>query len=212
MHINRFLNHIDGMARTNRFEVDIFVPAIELRMRGLRCQKATLPAKTLELSTFRQVPGGPADHMVKGVTYGDNVVLGFMLDSSFEDRANIELWQNYIYNEDYSIRYPRDDKMDLAGMKTQSYYGTVVLRQLGNDGFTLYEVQLEEAFPTVLGAISLDMNTSTLQTFDATFSYRTWHSAYANTPSGSYLANIFNKHKRRIGTRIKNKLADKVFG
>ena len=71
---------------------------------------------------------------------------------------------------------------------------------------------LEEAFPTVLGAISLDMNTSTLQTFDATFSYRTWHSAYANTPSGSYLANIFNKHKRRIGTRIKNKLADKVFG
>ena len=219
MHINRFLTHIDGMARANRFEVDIFVPGIGLRMRGIRCQKATLPGKTLELSTFRQIPGGAPNHLIKGVKYDETVILGFMLDSTYEDRANIELWQNYIYNDDYSIKYPKVStgaaslSADSTAEKgSQSYVGTVVIRQLGGDGFTLYEVQLEDAFPTVLGSISLDMSTASVSTFDVTFSYRTWHSAYANTPTGSYLANIFNKHKRRIGTRIKRKLADKVFG
>ena len=57
MHINRFLTHIDGMARQNRFEVDIRVPAIDLRMRALRCQKASLPGKTLELSSFNKIQG-----------------------------------------------------------------------------------------------------------------------------------------------------------
>ncbi len=219
MHINRFLTHLDGMARTNRFEVDIFVPGIGLRMRGIRCQKATLPGKTLELSTFRQIPGGAPNHLVKGVKYDETVVLGFMLDSTYEDRANIELWQNYIYNDDYSIKYPKvsTNTTELAAESTaekgsQSYLGTVVIRQLGGDGFTIYEVQLEDAFPSVLGAVSLDMATSALSTFDATFTYRTWHSSFANAPTGSYLANIFNKHKRRIGSKIKRKLADKVFG
>ena len=36
-----------------------------------------------------------------------------------------------------------------------------------------YEVQLEDAFPTVLGAVNLDMASSAVQTFDVTFSYRT---------------------------------------
>ena len=219
MHINRFLTHLDEMARSNRFEVDIFCPGIGLRIRGLRCQKATLPGKTLELSTFRQIPGGAPDHLVKGVKYDETVILSFMLDSTFRDRQQIELWQQYIYNDDYSIKYPRVSTAtaslsadSIAEKGSQSYLGTVVIRQLGTDGFTIYEVQLEDAFPSVLGAISLDMATTTIQTFDATFTYRTWHSSYANAPTGSYLTNIFNKHSRRIGAKIKRKLADKVFG
>lgn len=219
MHINRFLTHIDSMARQNRFEVDIFAPGIGLRMRGIRCQKATLPGKELELSTFKQIPGGAPNHLIKGVKYDETVVLGFMLDSTYEDRANIELWQNYIYNDDYSIKYPKVStgasslSADSTAEKgSQSYLGTVVIRQLGRDGFTIYEVQLEDAFPSVLGAVSLDMAAGTMSSFDVTFTYRTWHSSFANAPTGSYLANIFNKHKRRIGTKIKNKLAEKLFG
>ena len=56
------------------------------------------------------------------------------------------------------------------------------------------------------------MAAGTMSSFDVTFTYRTWHSSFANAPTGSYLANIFNKHKRRIGTKIKNKLAEKLFG
>ena len=204
MHINRFLGHIDGMARQNRFEVDIFVPAIKMRMRSIRCQKASMPGKTLELSSFNKIPSGPADHIVKGVKYDENVILGFMLDSTFQDRQKIELWQQYIYNDDYSIKYPK------GGVK--SWFGTVAIRQLDRGGNAIYEVQLEDAFPTVLSAVNLDMASSAVQTFDVTFSYRTWHSSYANTPSSSYLAGLFNKHSRKIGSRIRRKIEEKVFG
>ena len=210
MHINRFLTHIDGMARANRFEVDIFVPGIDLRMRALRCQKATMPGKTLELSSFNKIPGGPPDHLVKGVKYDDNVVLGFMLDSTFEDRQKIELWQQYIYNDDYSIRYPRHHNADRVEVPT--YPGQVAIRQLDRGGNTVYEVELMEAFPTVLGSVSLDMASSAIQTFDVTFTYRTWYSSYANTPSSSYLGGLFNKHSRRIGSRIRGKISNKLFG
>ena len=208
MHINRFLTHIDGMARQNRFEVDVFVPGISLRMRAMRCQKATMPGKTLELSSFRKIPGGYADHMVKGVKYDDNVILGFMLDETFEDRQKIELWQQYIYNpfgnDDYGMKYPKGG--------VNSYLGRVAIRQLDRGGNTIYEVELVDAFPTVLGAVNLDMASSAIETFDVTFTYRTWYSSYANAPSSSYLGGLFKKHSRRIGSKIRRKIEDKVFG
>ena len=103
--------------------------------------------------------------------------------------------------------------LTLAAEKgSQSYLGTVVIRQLGRDGFTIYEVQLEDAFPSVLGAVSLDMASSAIETFDVTFTYRTWYSSYANAPSSSYLGGLFKKHSRRIGSKIRRKIEDKVFG
>tara|TARA_Y100001963_G_C6766667_1_gene442662 strand:+ start:568 stop:1182 length:615 start_codon:yes stop_codon:yes gene_type:complete len=204
MHINRFKTHINGVARQNRFEVDIFCPAIQLRMRSMRCQKATMPGKTLELSSFNKIPGGYADHVVKGIKYDENVILSFLLDDTFEDRQKIELWQQYIYNEDYSIRYPKEG--------AKGYVGTVIIRQLDTGGNTIYEVELTDAFPTVLGALTLDMASSAVQTFDVTFTYRTWYSSYSNTPSDSILGGLFKKHSRRIGTKIRRKVEDKLFG
>ena len=207
MNINRFIGHIDQMARQNRFEVDIFCPAIQLRMRSIRCNKAAMPGKTLELSSFNKIPSGAPDHVVKGIKYDDNVVLGFMLDSTFEDRQSIELWQNHIYFDDYSIRYPKAEPEDTNG----GYLGTVVIRQLAQDGNSIYEVQLEDAFPTVLSALSFSNEGSAIQTFDVTFTNRTWHSSYENTPSGSILGALFNKHSRRLKSRIRQKVEDKVF-
>ena len=130
-----------------------------------------------------------------------------MLDSTFEDRQSIELWQNHIYFDDYSIRYPKAEPEDTNG----GYLGTVVIRQLAQDGNSIYEVQLEDAFPTVLSALSFSNEGSAIQTFDVTFTYRTWHSSYENTPSGSILGALFNKHSRRLKSRIRQKVEDKVF-
>ena len=66
MNINRFIGHIDQMARQNRFEVDIFCPAIQLRMRSIRCNKAAMPGKTLELSSFNKIPSGGGGNFFAG--------------------------------------------------------------------------------------------------------------------------------------------------
>ena len=202
MNITRFMTHIDQMARQNRFEVEIFAPAIQLRMRGMRCQKATMPGKTFEVDGFKPIPAGWAKHSIKGVTYPQDITLGFILDSTFEDHQKIELWQQYMYNDDYSMRYPKGDT---------GYLGTVIIRQLDKGGSSIYEVTLEDAFPQAVTGLTLDMGASSIQTFDVTFNYRTWHSSYENSPAGSILGALFQKAGRKLKSKVRQKAEDRVF-
>lgn len=202
MNISRFMTHLDQMARQNRFEVEIFAPAIQLRIRGLRCQKAVMPGKSFEVESFKPIPAGWAKHSIKGVTYPQEITLSFILDSTFEDHQKIELWQQYMYNDDYSMRYPKGDT---------GYLGTVVLRQLDRGGESIYEVQLEDVFPQAVSGLTLDMGSSAIQTFDVTFNYRTWHSSYENSPSNSILGALFQKGKRKLKSKIRKKTEDKIF-
>ena len=69
MKINRFMSQIDSIARQNQFEVEVFQPSIGLRIRGMRCQKVSLPNKTLATNPYSLVPSGPAENMVTQVQY-----------------------------------------------------------------------------------------------------------------------------------------------
>ena len=207
MNITRFMTHLDQMARQNRFEVEIFAPAIQLRMRGVRCTKAVMPGKTFEVESFKPVPAGWAKHQIKGVTYPQEITLSFMLDSTLEDRQKIELWQQYMYGEDYSMRYPKND----SDGSEKGYLGTVVIRQLDKGGSPIYEVILEDAFPQALSNLSLDAGSSEIQNFDVTFNYRTWHSSYENSPAGSVLGALFQKAGRKLKSKVRQKAEDRVF-
>ena len=207
MNITRFMGHLDQMARQNRFEVEIFAPAIQLRIRGVRCTKAVMPGKTLEVESFKVIPAGWAKQTIKGITYPQEVTLSFMLDSTLEDRQKIELWQEYMYDDDYSMRYPHNHTKD--GEK--GYLGTVVIRQLDKGGSSIYEVQLEDAFPQSMSNLSLDAGSAAIQTFDVTFNYRTWHSSYENSPSDSILGALFQKGSRKLKSKIRKKAEDRIF-
>tara|TARA_Y100001963_G_scaffold57872_1_gene80990 strand:- start:1185 stop:1853 length:669 start_codon:yes stop_codon:yes gene_type:complete len=207
MNINRFMGHIDQMSRKNRFEIDIFMPALDLRIRGLRVTTVTTPGKSITVEQFKPVPAGYAKNTIKGVEYPQEVTITCMCDSHMEDRQKIELWQNYMYDDDYSMRYAYND----TSGKQMGYVGTVAIRQLDRSGQSVYEVQLEDAFPQTLGGLSFDMASSDIQTFDVTFNYRTWHSAYENTPAGSILGALFQKGMRKIGSKVRKKVEDKVY-
>ena len=207
MNITRFMGHLDQMARQNRFEVEVFAPAIQLRMRGVRCTKATMPGKSFEVEVFKPIPAGWGKAQLKGVTYPQEVTLSFILDSTFEDRQKIELWQQYMYDDDYAFRYPHNQTKN----GEEGYLGTVVIRQLDKGGSVIYEVQLEDAFPQGMSALSLDAGSSEIQTFDVTFNYRSWHSAYENSPAGSILGALFQKGARKLKSKIRNKAEREVF-
>ena len=67
MNINRFMGHIDQMARKNRFEVDIFMPALDLRIRGIRVTTVTAPGKSITVEQFKPIPAGYAKNTIKQI-------------------------------------------------------------------------------------------------------------------------------------------------
>ena len=198
MHINRFLGHMDSMSRSDRFDIEIRGPA-SIRSRGIRCTAVNIPSRTM--TTTRHSMGGayPDRPYVTGVEYENDVTCTFMLDSTYEDKQMMELWQSYMFDEAYNLQYP------------DTYHGQVIISQLGVDNQPVYTVELHEAFPTTVGGVAFSATETAIQTFDVTFNYRTWSSAYENSPGG-LLGGLFKKFSRKITSKLDKKINDKLFG
>ena len=199
MHINRFIANIDNMARQNQFEVDIFCDSVGLAMRGLRVKTAALPGRSFETTPFGEIPSGAKKQYPNNVTYPQDIVLTFILDSTMGDKITMELWQESIYMEDYALRYP------------DNYEGTVVIRQLDRGGNCIYEVTLHRAWPQAISNAVLDMESSAVQTFDVTFAYRTWSSETSEHILSGLWGDLLNRAKRKIISKGRRKIEDIIF-
>ena len=200
MNINRFMKaHMDDMARTNRFKIELHGPK-GIRMRGIRCTGVSIPGRTISTNTHTINQAGPPREHPSSVDYGGKVDLTFMLDTTFEDHQKIALWNSYIYDEAWGFRYPEE------------YWGTVKITQFDRQDWPIYEVELLEAWPSAFGELAYDSAAEgAIQTFTCTIQYRTWVSSYENSPSG-LLGGLFKKVSRKLGTKIKSKIEGKIFG
>ena len=202
MKINRFMSHIDSMARQNRFEVEIHGPRMAghnpIRIRGLRISKASIPGRKFITESYSEIPGGPTRKYLQRVEYDQEVSITFISDNTLVDRQAIETWMEFMYDWSYGVKYLYDDDSKIGG-----YTGTVTLTQLDRADLPIYEVQLIEAFPEVLSGFSFDTSSSAIQTFDVTFGYRYWTSAYENEPANSILGALFKKAGRKIRGKIR---------
>ena len=202
MRINRFMGHIDAMARQNRFEVEIFMPILDIRMRGLRVSKAVIPGRKITTEAYSEIPSGPARKYLQKVEYDQDITLTFLTDSTLDDRMAIETWMEYMYDGSYAMKYLYADN---------GYTGTIILRQLDRADMPIYEVELVEAFPETMSGLSLDSSSSAIQTFDVTFGYRTWTSKFENAPANTILGALFKKAGRKLRAKATRKVEDKVF-
>ena len=210
MKINRFMHHIDSMARQNRFEVEIFGPRMAghnpIRIRGLRISKASIPGRKFITESYSEIPGGPTRKYLQRVEYDQEVSITFISDNTLVDRMAIETWMEFMHDWSYGVKYLYDDDPKVGG-----YTGTVTLTQLDRADFPIYEVQLIEAFPEILSGFSLDSSSSAIQTFDVTFGYREWISTYKNAPASGILGSLFKKAKRKIRRKVTTAVEDKIF-
>jgi hypothetical protein len=197
------MGHIDAMARQNRFEVEIFYPKLDIRMRGLRVSKAVMPGRKITTETYSEIPGGPARKYLQKVEYDQDITLTFLADSTLDDRMVIETWMESMYDSGYAMKYLYDE----GG----GYTGTIILRQLDRADMPIYEVELIEAFPEALSGLSLDSSSSAIQTFDVTFGYRTWKSKYENSPENTILGAFFKKAGRKLRAKATSKVEEKLF-
>jgi len=200
MNINRFLGaHLDGMPRTNKFEVQIFGPQ-GISSRGIRCTTINIPGRQVTSNEFSEYGGAPMYKYPTRVDYaGGKVDMTWMCDHTMEDRQKMELWQSFIYDEAFQMNYPED------------YEGTVKITQLGQDNLPIYSVELLNCFPDSIGDISLDAGEGALVTFQVSMAFRSWVSSYENSPSG-LLGGLFNKYSRKLKSKTSKKLENKLFG
>jgi|TARA_B110000483_G_C18142989_1_gene522277 hypothetical protein len=200
MNINRWKTSIDAMSRTDRFTVEFFgARESNIRSRGLRCTAVSTPGKTMVTSKGKYGGATPENSFLDNIQYETEVTCSFMLDSTYEDKQIMELWQSSMYDEMYNLQYP------------ETYKGSVKITQLGVDNYPIYEVELHDAFPTNVTGVSFTSESTGIQTFDVTFSFRTWSSSFENSPTG-LLGGLFNKKMKKIRSKIDKKIEDKLWG
>jgi hypothetical protein len=184
---------IGGGARPNQFRVDLTFPsfvsigaAVGLNAQFL-CKSAQLPASTVEnmqiLYRGRQVNfAGERSFAPWSVAIYN--------DTTFSIRNAMEKWSDGVMNnaQTNGRTNPRDYQVDL------------MVHQLDRNGATVKTYKFHDAYPTTIGAITVDYDSNNqIEIFDVEFTYNYWTSdtstkgssafgvnASVNTPLGTF--------------------------
>ncbi len=153
-----------GIARINRFTVDLSPPrALQENTKRmlLFCEKASLPGVNFATTANRSY--GETREVVYDRMF-DPVTLTFHVDRNMTVKTVFDEWMNYIVNpSDRTIGWYND------------YVTPMTIRIQDLEDKTTYLVQLMEAYPKTIQAVSLDAgsNNDTMR-LDVTFQYKYW--------------------------------------
>ncbi len=154
-----------GIARTNRFTVDFTPPKAmpELTKRMLLfCEKASLPG--INFATTANRTFGESREVVYDRMY-EPITLTFHVDRSMTVKTIFDDWSAYIVNPlNRSVGWYSD------------YVTPMTIRIQDLEDKVTYLVQLYEAYPKSIGAVSLDsQNNNDTMRLDVTFQYKYWY-------------------------------------
>jgi hypothetical protein len=195
--LNEFLSilHDDGYARPSRFEVVIKPPkriagtAAAAQMNNpapfqldefagdgttrhvsMKCSTITMPGRTF--TTVEQDHYGPNRQVVNSApNFGDITAKFQMVGTNGNDIKYFHAWQDMAVNAfDYTVGYYDD------------YVGEVDIYLLDNQDQRKFGLRLEEAFPKIVGDVSLSMESAdSVVDLDVTFMYRKWQPLEGNS-------------------------------
>lgn len=156
-----------GGARPSLFNVFMSVPQ-GIGIDNVSADKFRFVCKTAELPamTLGEVPVSYFGRPIK--LAGDRTFAPWsvtvMNDEDFSVRSMFETWSNAMNRLVSNVRDP--------SLSTEGYKTDLEVIQYGKDGTELRSYQLIGAFPTDIGAISLDWDsTNQIETFTVNFSY-----------------------------------------
>jgi len=162
------LNRSGGMARANKYEVEILAHGdhpggTDSRLINLHCNSITMPGHDLEQQTQR-LGSEPATEIVQGHEYAGNILATFYLDASLETKSWFDKWQEMSFNPaTHKAKYYED------------YIGEMEIYQLGPDGSPTYGIKCEEVYPATIGGIEYAYeSTDTIALLSVEFAYKRW--------------------------------------
>lgn len=178
--LNNFLASVRtrGLARVNRFEIDIFPPAAlrnlavqeggrsseeEAKLSSLFCEVSNFPPINLTVKPFKIF--GPSYQRPMTSEYGgDGMSMTFHIDREMLLKRFFEDWiENIVRRDDFTVNFQ------------DSYATTIKIKQLDEEENVTYEIELIEAFPRSMTLVDLN-NSAQNQThrLNIIFAYRYW--------------------------------------
>lgn len=156
----------NGLAKTNRFEVEINAPNTSFlsdKLVSLYCESAILPQ--VNIATRQYKIYGPSEQRPKSIEYGgEGVSMTFYVDRSMVVKNYFDRWVHQVitpgsFNVQYAENYMRD----------------IVIKQIDDDGLANYRVKLIGAYPRSINMMEVN-NSALNQTHRLTviFAYRYW--------------------------------------
>ena len=165
-----------GFSRPSRYEVLIIPPRGSnnnptsgdisnnktIRETSLACENISFPGRNIDTTTDTNIYG-PTREIASGFSYAE-VSATFRCSSDMKEKLYFETWQKQSFNtQTWSMQYYED------------YIGAVQIFQLDENNNRKYGVELVEAFPKTIGAMTLDYsNGNEIHKLPVTFSYRWW--------------------------------------
>ena len=158
-----------GGARSNQFKVTMPFPGYaqvggEIEDLAFLCRSTTIPAMNVGVVN---VPFRGRQIKIAGDRTFDEWSITVLNDTNFKLRNAFERWQNGINNmtDNEGLTNPVDYQVD------------AFVDHLDRNGNTIKSYTLRGAFPTSVGGIPLDYETTdAIETFDVTFSYQYFES------------------------------------
>lgn len=160
-----------GLARKNRFEVEIAAPPLIIQDLDYNNQALSLMAESAvfpELNINAEVFSvwGPAIHRPKSINFGGFIMLAFHVDQDMRVKKLFDRWmQSIVDGRQYTVSYQRD------------YIAPyMAITQLDDQDNEVYKITLEEAFPATM--TQLDVNHSIQNAFhllQVNFRFRRWY-------------------------------------
>jgi len=169
--LNNFISSVKtrGLARVNRFEVEIFPPTIlagsteEARLTSLLCEISNFPPINLSVKPFK-IFGPSYQRPITSEYGGDGISMTFHVDTDMILKRFFDDWiENIVRRDDFTVNY-------------QSSYATnIKIKQINEEENVTYEIELLEAFPRSVTLMDLN-NSSQNQThrLNIIFAYRYW--------------------------------------
>lgn len=194
--LNSFISSVknNGLARQNRFTVDIGKPAgmsdiyNQLNIVQLFCEQAVLPGiatATVPIRTF-----GETREMVYDKTF-EAITLTFLVDTKMLVKKWFDEWMDVIINP----------TTKLIGYHDQyAVEMTIRIQDLENNN--TYECKLFEAYPKSIQAITLDNNSKDVMKLSVTFVYKNHVNSSLATPQFNSLTDQ-NLNKINSGITLK---------
>jgi hypothetical protein len=183
-----------GLAKKNRFEVELSVPplvaqVIEIDQRDISLLAESAVFPELSINAELQQIWGPAIHRPKSINYGGFMVIQFHLDQAMQIKRLFDTWmQTIVDGTQYTVSYQRDYLCP-----------AIKITQLNDLDAATYSIVLEEAFPA--GQVQLDLNHSlqnATHLHTVNFRFRRWYETQAPVTKQTGVTGLNTEDKNSI--------------
>lgn len=164
-----------GVASSSHFEVWITNTDKNSRGMSYRADTANLPGRTIMTTEHKFSNYGPINKVPYGQVYGDSTI-SFILSEDLREKEFFEKWQNQMVGTGaYDYKHHKMDGSSNYNVKYfDDYASTVTIRQFGADGGLRTIHILQEAYPILMGDVSMAWGSSDPAKLTVTFAYRNY--------------------------------------